>query len=263
MKAPNSYLACKIGGSVLTDKSRLKTPNQPAMAAYARQILALDAEARGRLVMIAGGGSFGSALAHPDYAASEPDHVAAAVANFDEWARLLEDSWIAEGLDCVVLTADRQFRREGASLVFDAEQVLNLLAGGTTPVLMGGMLQRKGGVRIFSSDVIPLLIARAMPLGRFASLTNVPGVLVDGAPLRRIDAMDRSLARAATQGSAVPDATGGMRLKLHAALRLSGMGVESVICSGLDPSLFARALLASPPPGTWIPSSHELRAAAC
>lgn len=245
-----TYCICKIGGSLLTDKSRLRTPNGDAIGAYGRAIAALDAETRSSLILVAGGGSFGNATAHPDFLPGHPDRIAAVVPLFTEWAAILESGWRGAGLSVTVLTADKLFTVRHGALRFDAAPIRVILNCGAIPVLMGGVVWRGAAPRLVSSDVLPLFLARAFAVSRFVSLSDVPGLLVDGEVLRVIDPSISSRALLSAAPSRQPDATGGMRYKVETMLRLARLGTEGVICSGRNPSIIQAALSETPPPGT-------------
>jgi acetylglutamate kinase len=88
--------------------------------------------------------------------------------------------------------------------------------------------------------------------GRLILLTDVPGVLRDGAPLASLSA---------DEASAMPadeSATGGMRPKLRAAIAAAGAGCSVTIVDGTDPAA-VRAALDGTTTGTSVTAASAAR----
>jgi isopentenyl phosphate kinase len=247
----NNYVIGKLGGSVITDKARLKTADEEAVLSFARAFGDLAPAKRRRVILVAGGGSFGHALAHPEFAPDAVDRTAAAAPVYHEWANLFEGIWRRAGPAAKTVTADQILTDTGAGIRFDPAPLLAALKGGLTPVLMPSVIFQHGRATIFTSDLFPLFVARVVRLVRFAALSDVEGVRIEGKTAATIAPEDRPAAIDAATPSEKPDVTGGMRRKLKITLRLASAGVEGVICKG-RPDLLEDALFASPPPGTWI-----------
>lgn len=254
-----AYVIGKLGGSVITDKTRLKTANAPAVEAFAWAFGALPPARRKRIVLAAGGGSFGHATAHPEFLPDAPDRLAASAPVFHEWAALFEDIWHRTGPPCKVLNADALLQDQGAGVRWYPSPLQSLLAKGITPVLMPSIVFHHGRANLVSSDLLPLFVARTIRVSRYAALSDVAGVRINGEVIGSISPRDGPAALRAAETAETPDVTGGMRRKLRIMLRLAAQGVEGVICSG-RPELLERALFASPPPGTCIlPSDADAR----
>jgi isopentenyl phosphate kinase len=255
---PNSYVIGKLGGSVITDKARLKTADEEAILSFARAFGDFAPALRRRVILIAGGGSFGHALAHAEFAPDATDRPAAAAPVFHEWAVLFEQIWRRAGPPCKTVTADELLRDTGAGIRLDPAPLHAILAAGVTPVLMPSVIFQRERTTIFTSDLFPLFVARAVGLTRFAALSDVEGVRIGGRTVATIAPEDRAAALGAATPSEKPDITGGMRRKLKIMLRLAAQGVEGVICRG-RPELLEDALFASPPPGTWMLPGRTVR----
>lgn len=124
-------------------------------------------------------------------------------------------------------------RREGGRLgevgqVVAVNQILlrALLSAGTTPVV-SPMCRGPGGVPLnVNADEVAIALAATLAAARLLLVSDVPGVLLDGAVVRR-------LARADVEGlvrSGV--ASGGMVVKLRQALVAADAGVEVRIGGG-------------------------------
>ena len=245
------YVIGKFGGAIITDKARLKTADEAAVVSFAQAFGNLAPALRRRVILIAGGGSFGHALAHPEFAPDAPDRPTAAAPVFHEWAALFDRIWRRAGPPATVLTADRILRDTEPGVRFDPAPLHAALEAGMTPVLMPSVIFQRGHATIFTSDLFPLFVARAVRLKRFAALSDVAGMRIGGEIAAVIRPSDRATAFDAITPSEKPDITGGMHRKLAVMLRLASQGIEGVICSG-RPDLLESALFASPPPGTWI-----------
>lgn len=254
-KREADYLIAKLGGSIITDKTRLKTPNDDAIREFARAFGDLHSSLRMRVILEAGGGSFGHAAAHPEFMPDEPDRLAAAAPVFHEWAALFEAIWHTAGPPCKVLNADALFRDTGKGIRFDPAALLDVLEQEVTPVLMPAIVFHHGRANLVSSDLLPLFVARTLSVSRYAALSDVAGVRIGAETIAAIPAHDRRRALDAATPSDKPDVTGGMRRKLRIMLRLAAQGIDGVICAG-RPDFLERALTASPPPGTWILPGH-------
>jgi|SRR5579883_346189 len=244
-----SVTIVKIGGSVLTDKARLKTPRFEAIEAFGRELAEISPALRRRLILVIGGGSFGNAAAHPAFEAF--GHPCSAVHEcLVEWCKLLEDHWRAANVDCTSFLASSLFRPRQKTLVFCDDPIREALAEGSIPLIFGDLVATPTRTRLVSSDILPVFIGRKFDVDRVVSLTNVEGVWCEGTVLRDLRKSDRHAICSIAAHSDFPDSTGGMRLKVMSMFRLAAMGIEGVICSGYNPTNLRRAVAGEPLPGT-------------
>jgi isopentenyl phosphate kinase len=228
--------AVKVGGSLLTDKSRLFTPDPDGIERFARAINACMSAGL-NVVHIAGGGSFGNAIAHPG-SLIDLDAMPAVMRT---WRGVLEE--IARPV-CPAITvrgAAELLETGPSALMRQAERRQSAL------IMTGDVVRTASGLRLVSSDYLPLWIARHHALRRAVMLTNVPGVIRGGklvrtfsGPVRGPDFEPRSC----------PDATGAMGLKVRVLSRLARMGVEGAVCGGDQLDDLVRVLRAPTLPGT-------------
>ena len=263
----NGYVIAKLGGSIVTDKTRLHTADEEAIERFAAAFGALPAEAQRRLLLVVGGGSFGNSTAHPDFAPDAPDRIAASLPVIKQWTAIFENAWHRAGPPCRVITAEELLQGAGRRARFDPAPLFAALGEGRIPVMMPGVVFQQRRTNLVSSDLMPLFAARAFRTTRFTAFSDVAGLRIGGETAARIGRGDRKRALAAATRSDKPDATGGMKLKLQIMLRMASQGIEGVICQG-RPDLVEAALFASPPPGTWIlpaaaPSEPVAVAAQC
>lgn len=250
----------KLGGSLLTHKHIYCTPNDAVLDAYARTLARHWESLHGRLVLVIGGGSFGNSVPLKYNIADAagpwaPRDVMKMTTKMFEWLSIVANKLRTYGVPAYPLQASSWITtHNGAPESVHTKPILHALELGLLPLLSGDLVfDAKTSFLIFSSDNIPEIIARTIPIRRVAMLTDVPGILASDqsiVPVITEANMTEVLQQAGS--SSYPDVTGGMRNKLLAALRLATSGVESVICDGRDPEILLPALLDDQPPGTVI-----------
>jgi acetylglutamate kinase len=100
--------------------------------------------------------------------------------------------------------------------------LLLLLSNGVTPVLSPVSRGPDGGALNVNADDSAAAVAAALQADRFLLVSNVPGVLVDGAPVPLVT--EGSLEALIRDGIA----SGGMIPKLRAGMRAAAAGVTDV-----------------------------------
>jgi isopentenyl phosphate kinase len=230
-------LVLKIGGSLVSDKKGNRHIDHDLVAAYSAMVADLVALAPGRVVLVAGGGAFG----HGAVRGLDPDDPFAALdlteATFQvkwAWAKALRAVGVrAMPLQLAAVTTldDGEGRVQG-------EVLCRLLRHGMLPVLSGDCLLNEHGVlEVFGSDRVPSLVLDAVSdRVRIVTLTDVPGVLLDGPDgdrvLPYIDPDDPSEAFAATWDNSAWDTSGAMAGKLHELIAFARRGAECFITRG-------------------------------
>lgn len=249
----------KLGGSVLTDKTRYATARPDVIARLAKEL----ASAPGPLVIVHGAGSFGHVLAREHRLAEGDD---GDMARRRAFARLLADVRRLDAMLCDALldagvmalpipTFALGRTLKGDILHFPSHALRKWLLMGYTPVVPGDGVPdafRKFG--ILGGDPLMLALAREMRPSRVLFVTNVDGVF-DRDPL---DAHARLLPTVAAHdapeaGDAVaPDVTGGMGAKLGYAREIARLGLRVEMVNGLAPGRVADALHGRPTVGTVV-----------
>jgi len=245
----------KIGGSVITDKSKRRTPRPDAMAR-----LALEMAGRaGELVLVHGAGSCGHDSA-ARYGISEGLSAGAETGLFvthKEVARLcemlcasLQDAGIPalplHPLDLAV-TADKRISS------FNTLPVKACLERGVLPVLHGDVtFDTEQGAAILSGDQLVVHLALELRASDVGLGTEVDGVLgPDGGVIRNITPDMLPQLRSLLEGSAHVDVTGGMLGKVEELCRLARQGVSSTVFNAsVDGNV--RSFLENQPLGTHI-----------
>jgi acetylglutamate kinase len=114
----------------------------------------------------------------------------------------------------------------GRPAVVDPALLRDLLASGYTPVVAPISLGPSGEAVNVNADEVACALAMAMGAERLLLLSDVAGVILDGAPLAGMEA--GRLAEYLESGQI----TGGMAPKLRAASRAAGGGVGEVVIGG-------------------------------
>jgi isopentenyl phosphate kinase len=252
----------KLGGSLITDKTRPYTPRPERLADLAAQIAsALKEDADLRLVLGHGSGSFGHEAARKHNTrrgVSEPD----AWRGFTEvWYqastlnRLVVDALRAANLPALTLSpAASVTAHDGKVFIWDTFPLQTALANGLLPVIHGDVIfdDVRGGTILSTEDLFAHL-ARQMKPKRILLAGLEAGAWEDfPARTRLLDEITpENFARqvAGLGGAAGADVTGGMRSKVTEMLGLVEQvpGLEALIFSGEEPDAVRRALLGANP----------------
>lgn len=249
----------KLGGSVLTDKSQLKTPRLDVIARLAAELASTDE----RMVVVHGAGSYGHILARRHDLPRGDDGTAArrlAAAQVHGDVRELQGLVLAALRDAGVAamslsTYDLARLRSGELAGFAFEPVHETIAAGFTPVMSGDVVLDAGrGFGILSGDALMVELARLLRPTRAVFVTDVDGIhdrdpMESGARLLpRID-LRTDIRQTETR---VPDITGSMAGKLKRAQAVARAGVPVHVVNGLAHGRLADVLAGRDVPGTIV-----------
>ncbi len=262
-----STVFIKLGGSLITDKTRAYTARAETIARLAGEVrCALDAAPGLRLLIGHGSGSFGHWIARTHgtrQGVRTPAQwrgyaeVAAAAARLN---RVVADAFLAAGVPTLLVQPSASARcNDGVLEYLDTQPLHNALERGLVPLVYGDVApdRTRGGTIISTEDIFVFLAAEFRPTHIFL-LGEVAGVLdAAGAPIPRITPDDFSHLRPTLDGVKGVDVTGGMLDKvtrmLELAQRFPDMDIR--ILSGAEPGLLSRLLLdPTTPAGTRVAS---------
>jgi isopentenyl phosphate kinase len=234
-------LLVKFGGSVLTDKDRLRTPYPAAI----RRLAAEAAAVRGPLLVVHGAGSFGHILAarhRLNEGGTAPARRAAAArvqADVRELDRLVVEALNRAGLSAVpippaaVLVLD-----DGNVSTVDVTGFLEFSSMGFTPVTFGDVVRdRQRGVSICSGDLMMLELARAFRPDRAVFAADVDG-LFTADPKRRKSARlletvgPKDLDQIEFSTRSRTDVTGSIEGKVRRMFQIAEHASECMIVNG-------------------------------
>jgi isopentenyl phosphate kinase len=219
----------KLGGSLITEKSRPETIDDAALSAACDAVAAALASGTvGRLVLVHGGGSFGHhhASAH-GVSTRSGTHDADAVMDIHGAMTTLNRAVLSALRDRDVpavpvhpfSVSARPAGVDGA-LDLPVGSTATLLAEGFVPVLHGdGVATAEAGVTVVSGDELVSELATRLGADRIGVCSTVPGVLdTDGSVISRIDSFDA--VADALGASDTTDVSGGMAAKVRELLAL-------------------------------------------
>jgi isopentenyl phosphate kinase len=247
----------KLGGSLITDKTRPYTPRLDTLDNLTLQIaVALQENMELRLVLGHGSGSFGH------QAASQFD-TRGGVSGPEAWRGFAEVWYQASALNRLVVEALRSaglaavtlapvsavLSRDGQVAAWDLAPLKAALVNGLLPVIHGDVVfdEARGGTILSTEDLFAHL-ARHLHPKRVLLAGLETGVWEDfPARTRLIGEMTPQIFAqqvASLGGSAGTDVTGGMQAKVTSMLKLVEQvpGLEVLIFSGKEPGNVRRAL---------------------
>lgn len=222
----------KLGGSLITDKSRPFTLKKEALESVAEAFV--EASAKGRIVIVHGGGSFGH------YAVSQASGtLKRLVADVAYWMSALNmevvSALMSKGVAAVGLPTWLVARRSRGKLDVESGLVRDLLDIGVVPVTHGGLIGGDGGFEILSGDTLACELAIEMAADALIFLMDVEGVYTEDPRVSASASLVKVLRRSDVQtikgGSAGIDVTGGLTLKLREAVRAAESGVRVALGS--------------------------------
>lgn len=252
----------KLGGSLITDKTRPYTPRPERLDDLAAQIAsALQEQADLRLVLGHGSGSFGH------QAASQHD-TRRGVSGPEAWRgfaevwyqastlnRLVVEALHRAGLPAISIPASATVTaHNGKVFIWDIYPLEAALANGLLPVVYGDVVfdQVRGGTILSTEELFVHLVHRLQP-GRILLAGLEPGVWADFPARTRLleELTPQGLAEQAPGlgGAAGSDVTGGMQAKVNAMLALLDQvpDLEALVFSGEENNNVRCALLGGKP----------------
>lgn len=251
----------KLGGSLITEKSRRETARPDVIARLAREIARVSGRIPERIVLGHGSGSFGHVAAKEHGIAQglrSPGQLPGISLTQERAAALHREvmsALAATGLSPFSIAPSSCFVFAGGRPAELADEPLRLaLDNGLLPVVYGDVvMDREQGVAIASTERVLVALASRLPVRRVLWLGETDGVYdAEGKTIPLLSADGFEEASKAIGSPAGTDVTGGMRHRVETALELARHGIRSVIFNGLTPGLLERALLGESVPGTEI-----------
>jgi isopentenyl phosphate kinase len=259
-------LFLKLGGSLITDKSREQTVRPEVLARLADEITqALAARPDLRIVIGHGSGSFG-------HTEGKKYGTRNGVATPEEWRGFADVAHVAAKLNRLVLDALRAagvpalncqpsasaIARDAVIQTLALTPIRNALDHNLVPLVMGDVAvdEVRGGTIVSTEDVFRYLAGQLKP--EQILLAGIErGVLThwpDGEAIPRIDSANIESIRSVLRGAHTADTTGGMESKviemLAQAQAMPGLSIR--IFSGVESGLVKKMLLGESDAGTVI-----------
>lgn len=253
----------KLGGSLITDKSKARTPRPEVLARLMAEIAAARAARPGLMLVLGhGSGSFGhvegskygtrQGVRSPEQWRGFAEVQAAAA----ELNRLVVDAARAAGLPVLNLPPSASaVCRDGVLATMAVDPLAAALAHDLVPLVFGDVAldEVRGGTIVSTEDVFRYLAAILRP-ERILLAGIEAGVLAHWPGGEVVPALDPGSTLGNIGGSHAADVTGGMAGKVREMLALAEAvpGVSVRIFSGAIPNLVYSALLDEARPGTGI-----------
>jgi isopentenyl phosphate kinase len=247
----------KLGGSVVTDKSKPMTARPEVLEYLARELAAH----KGKVIIIHGGGSFGHIKAK-EYRLNEGfthesqrEGVCRVQEDMRTLNRLVEDGLRKAGISVASIPAGAIATFDNGNLAsFPSDVFQHYLDIGITPISFGDVVvDRSRGVSICSGDDIMLKLAKDLKAEKCIFVTAVDGIFTEFPPKKGrgpIPQIGRNDKVAFTVKDA--DVTGSMQRKLKLMFEIAQTGCKVQIVNGLVPGRLADALAGKQVIGTEV-----------
>jgi isopentenyl phosphate kinase len=240
-KKGDIVILVKLGGSVITDKSRLRAFRKSACERLAGE---LRPALREGLVVVHGAGSFGHIMAkkhelHKGFKKrSQLEHVAGVQRDVRELNLRVLESLIDNGISAVSMPPAASSTFDGGAVTsFCDEAYSSLLGLGLTPVTFGDVVPDESmGFSICSGDLMMLELAKSFRPRLAVFCADVDGVFDKDPKLHRdaelLREVDSSVLARFSGRSVNDDVTGSMKGKLERMLAISSHCEKCMIVNG-------------------------------
>ncbi len=251
----------KIGGSVLSDKTRPFHVRYTRLRGIAAEISRYLSETRDRLVVVHGGGSFGHFAAHThleEKGGYDAEALAQISLAMNELGLLVADFLQSEGVPAVLIPTHAVWTAEGMLV----GPVVDVLEAGGVPVLYGDIAAPGGAPVIISGDTVMEQLAEKLPASEALFATDVDGIYdrdpsEPGAVLVERATPSQLLGVETGRGRGKFEVTGEMASKLGSIVRIARMGLRVTVFNGLRPASFYKALKGELTPCTIVEPEGE------
>ncbi|MDE1853016.1 MAG: isopentenyl phosphate kinase family protein [Thaumarchaeota archaeon] len=232
-------IIAKLGGSVITDKSKPFSYRPDVVSALSEEIASSDQ----KVVVVHGGGSFGHVVAKQHGISSDAGEapavgVAQTRGAMYELDRLVCKTMMEFKLNPYPFSPFDAVIRAGGAQV--STWLKGLLKEGLTPVTFGDVSLTASGFKVISGDVIVQELAKVMDPERCVFALDVDGVYEENTRVIIPELSPSKIKRMKVQAG--DDATGGMKMKLDAAARIATAKTRVCFVSGYRRNEFSKAL---------------------
>ncbi len=260
-----NLILIKLGGSVITDKSKEYFVREENISRLAREIKVASKKFSGKIIIGHGAGSFAHTPASL-YKTKEGiinDKSLFGMCVTEEAARVLNSivikKCISEGLP-VFPFSPASFLISDAKVCLKSyfDPVKKALQLGVIPVVYGDVVVDKTiGCTIFSTEKILSILAHELQKDykiKIIYVTDVDGVYDEkGKVIPEISNKNFKSLKSSIIGADGVDVTGGMLHKVEEALKLAkDTGIKTLIVNGKKPGLLKKAILEGKVGGTLI-----------
>jgi isopentenyl phosphate kinase len=232
-------VVAKLGGSVITDKSKPFSYRPDVVSALSEEIASSDQ----MVVVVHGGGSYGHVVAKQHGISSDASEapaigVAQTRGAMYELDRMVCKTMMEFKLNPYPFSPFDAISRGGRLSV--ASWLRGLLKEGLTPITFGDVSLTPAGFKVISGDVIMQELAKILAPERSVFALDVDGVYEANSRVIIPELSPSKIKRMSVPDG--DDATGGMRLKLDAAAKIAAGGTRVCFVSGYRRNEFSKAL---------------------
>lgn len=260
----------KLGGSVVTKKEKLFTPNKRAITRLVKEIKLASVES---LLVIHGGGSFGHPVAKK-YRITEGFKDPSQIMGFSKTHqamvslnKLILDTLIQEGIPTMTIQpSSLVITDNGRMQHMDIKIVSRLLELEIIPVLYGDVvLDSVQGFSILSGDQLVSSLAIKLGADRIILGIDVDGLYTSdpkidpsASLIQHINLQELKNLQYKIGEAKVPDVTGGMRGKILELIPAIEQGIKAIIVNAVKPNNVYRALKGEKVIGTIIKKGDKV-----
>ena len=262
MPSPRGLVVVKLGGSLITDKSKRFSLNAEIIKRVGGELAEVVEHLGVDLILVHGGGSY----AHPvakEYSVTKGFAGERSLRGFVETSRVVRmlcldviSNLIDGGLKAVSIPASSLFvTKSGRISSCGLEPIFSALRVGVVPVTSGDVVfDRNLGFTVLSGDEISSYLAARLRARRLIFAMNVDGVYVRDrvtGELKVAEKLSRGM-RIASLGGGGEDVTGGIARKIEEGFSAAEAGVEVLFVNGLAEGRLRKAVLGEAVPGTRL-----------
>jgi isopentenyl phosphate kinase len=257
----------KLGGSLITDKTKPFTARFDVIRRLAREIHHAKNEGGLKLIVGHGGGSFPHVPAkkyqvHKGVVSPETYRGVVEVQDAaSKLNRIVVESLIGAGENAVSVQPSACILTKSGRIVhFDVKPLKRMLAENLLPVPYGDVVvDLERGCSILSTEMLFDYLARKLkPSGIVIAgvtdgvFTSDPNLNADAKPIQEITPRNFNKIKKYLKGSHGVDVTGGMLHKVEILVGLAKFGIESQIIDGLKGGNLKEALLGNKKIGSRV-----------
>lgn len=244
---PEELALVKIGGSVITDKSRPFSLNHNRLD----KLVSALASYRGRLVIVHGGGSYAHPLAKKYSLTSEPKRSDPKGVTLTRLAVLTLHNEIVLSLLKAGISA---YSIQPFCLLHGGATDLlkEVISSNLTPITYGDVIQTKDGSYVISGDALMHAIASSLKPKKVVFIVDVDGLYDTNPKSGRLLKEVPLTWLPEHSGEAGYDVTGGIVAKVREAQKIASMGLDVYFVNGLHPERVLKVLHGEETIGTRV-----------
>jgi len=259
----DKIILVKIGGSVITDKSRPFKDNARVIDRIADEIHASRELLNAKLIIGHGGGSYPHPIANQFHVndgifKSDPRGVVLVQEAASFLNKLVIRSLINAGENAISIQPSASIISDTSGIIkWDLGVMKRMINLGFLPVIYGDVvMDLDQGYRIISTEQLFFYLSKHFPIQKIVIGTDVDGVLnYSSVDLKKYDYITpdiwQKISRS-VEGSRNIDVTGGMKSKVEILIQMAKDGIISEIVNAYQPGILESSIKGNDHLGTVI-----------